>query len=81
MRKVAHAPLARIAKPHDQRAAIISGSARAIVEGWHTVRSGSCMEWQKGTKKQKHRKSERLSNQVLAKAQQYPAAGSPIVSN
>ncbi|ABC62234.1 hypothetical protein ELI_00710 [Erythrobacter litoralis HTCC2594] len=39
------------------------------------------MEWQKGTKKQKHRKSERLSNQVVAKAQQYPAAGSPIVSN
>ena len=59
----------------------VTGTSRAMRNSGHTVRSGSCMEWQKGTKKQKHRKSERLSNQVVAKAQQYPAAGSPIVSN
>lgn len=59
----------------------IPGTASEAGDKGHTVRSGSCMEWQKGTKKQKHRKSERLSNQVVAKAQQYPAAGSPIVSN
>ena len=47
----------------------------------HTVRSGSCMGWQKSAKKQKHALSERSTNQVVAKAQQYPVGGSPTVSN
>ena len=50
-------------------------------QNWHTVRSGSCMGWQKSTTKQRCCLSEGASNQVVAKAQKCPVAGSPTASN
>jgi hypothetical protein len=61
---------------HDHRISPRNGE-----QNWHTVRSGSCMEWQKSTKKQRYCLSKGASNQVIAKAQEYPVAGSPTVAN